>query len=66
MRLGAEHPPDDVAALESVETTTDPDSLASQKVVLGNGGVRVETFDKSAACDHVPSRRFRIVLGVTA
>jgi len=52
--------------LTHVDITTDPDNLASQKVVLGNGGVLVETFDKGAAYGHVPGLRYRIVLGVTA
>ena len=52
--------------LAAVEITTDPDNLASQKVILGNGGVLVEAFDKGAAYGHVPGLRYRIVLGVTA
>jgi len=52
--------------LAAVEITTDPHNLASQKVILGNGGVLVEAFDKGAAYGHVPGLRFRIVLGVTA
>jgi predicted acetyltransferase len=52
--------------LTHVDITTDPDNLASQKVILGNGGVLVETFDKGAAYGHVPGLRFRIVLGITA
>ena len=52
--------------LTTVEITTDPPNLASQKVILGNGGVLLETFDKGAPYGHVPGLRFSIVLGVTA
>ena len=46
--------------LPHVEITTDPDNLASQKVMLANGGVLVETFDKGAAYGHAPGLRYRI------
>ncbi|HSQ71047.1 MAG TPA: GNAT family N-acetyltransferase [Rubrivivax sp.] len=48
--------------LRHVEITTDPDNLASQKVILANGGVIVETFDKGAAYGHAPGLRYRIEL----
>jgi predicted acetyltransferase len=48
--------------LRAVEITTDPDNLASQRVVLANGGVLVEHFDKGAAYGHVPGLRYRIDL----
>ena len=52
--------------MTEVEITTDSPNLASQKVILRNGGVLVESFDKGAPYGHVPGLRFRIVLGVTA
>ena len=48
--------------LSSVEITTDPDNTASQRVVMANGGVLVERFDKGAAYGHAPGLRFRIEL----
>jgi len=48
--------------LASVEITTDPDNLASQRVITANGGVLVEAFDKGAAYGHVPGLRYRIDL----
>jgi len=48
--------------LASVEITTDPDNEASQRVIMANGGVLVETFDKGAAYSHAPGLRFRIEL----
>jgi predicted acetyltransferase len=48
--------------LTHVEITTDPDNHASQKVILANGGVLTETFDKGAAYGHVPGLRYRIDL----
>jgi uncharacterized membrane protein YeiH len=37
-----------------VEITTDPENLGSQKVILANGGVLVETSDRGAAHGHAP------------
>lgn len=48
--------------LSHVEITTDPDNHGSQKVILANGGVLVETFDKGAAYGHAPGLRYRIDL----
>ena len=48
--------------LTHVEITTDPDNARSQKVILANGGVLVETFDKGAAYGHAPGLRYRIEL----
>jgi predicted acetyltransferase len=48
--------------LPYVEITTDPDNLASQRVVLANGGVLVETFTKPPQYGGTPGLRFRIVL----
>jgi predicted acetyltransferase len=49
--------------LHHVEITTDPDNRASQQVILANGGMLVETFDKGAAYGHAPGLRYRIALG---
>lgn len=48
--------------LGHVEITTDPDNLASQRVITANGGVLVEHFDKGAAYGHAPGLRYRIEL----
>jgi predicted acetyltransferase len=47
--------------LEYVEITTDPDNLASQRVVTANGGVLVERFE-SAQYGGGERLRFRIYL----
>ncbi|MBV9331732.1 MAG: GNAT family N-acetyltransferase [Alphaproteobacteria bacterium] len=49
--------------LSHVELTTDPDNLASQKVITANGGVLVERFGKPAAYGGAQALRFRIALG---
>ena len=48
--------------LPFVEITTQPDNLASQKVILANGGVLVERFEKLAYLGGGPEVRFRIAL----
>jgi predicted acetyltransferase len=48
--------------LPYVEITTDPDNLASQKVITANGGVLIEAFTKPAAFGNAPGLRFRIPL----
>jgi predicted acetyltransferase len=48
--------------LPYVELTTDTDNLASQRVILANGGVFVERFDKPKAYGGEPCLRFRIFL----
>jgi predicted acetyltransferase len=48
--------------LRSVELTTDPDNVASQRVIEANGGVLVETFTKPAQYGSVPGLRYRIDL----
>ena len=48
--------------LAFVEITTDPDNLASQRVILANGGVLVERFTKPAQYGGVEGLRFRIAL----
>lgn len=46
--------------LAYVEITTDPDNVASQRVIAANGGVLVERFTKPAAFGGVPGLRYRI------
>jgi len=48
--------------LPYIEITTDPDNLASQKVITANGGVLIEAFTKPAAYGSTPGLRFRIAL----
>jgi predicted acetyltransferase len=48
--------------LSWVELTTDPDNIASQKVITNNGGLLVETFDMPAAYGEGQKLRFRIPL----
>lgn len=48
--------------LPFVELTTDPDNVASQRVILNNGGQLIEEFQKPAAHGGAPALRFRIQL----
>jgi predicted acetyltransferase len=48
--------------LTYVELTTDPDNVASQKVILANGGTLVGRFRKEAAYGGTEALRFRITL----
>lgn len=48
--------------LELVHITTDPDNIASQKVILANGGVLVERFAKAPGYASGDAFRFRISL----
>jgi len=48
--------------LPYVELTTDPDNLASQKVIAACGGVLIERFRKTAAYGAAEALRFRIDL----
>jgi predicted acetyltransferase len=48
--------------LPFVEITTDPENLASQRVIQANGGALVERFTKPAQFGSVPGLRFRIAL----
>lgn len=48
--------------LAYVELTTDPDNLASQKVIVRNGGVFVERFKAEAAYGDRDELRWRIEL----
>lgn len=48
--------------LSHVDLTTDPANLASQKVILANGGYLAERFNKLAAYGGGETLRFRIAL----
>ncbi len=48
--------------LAFVEITTDPDNIASQRVILANGGVLVEQFTKSAQYGSKPGLRYRVAV----
>ncbi|HYC36586.1 MAG TPA: GNAT family N-acetyltransferase [Usitatibacter sp.] len=48
--------------LGSVQLTTDPDNVASQRVIEANGGVLVERFTKTAHYGGTPGLRYRIAL----
>lgn len=48
--------------LKQVEITTDPDNLASQRVITANGGRLLASFDKGQAYGHRPGLRFVIDL----
>jgi predicted acetyltransferase len=48
--------------LPYVELTTDPDNVASRRVIETNGGVLVERFHKSKSHGGAENLRFRIVL----
>jgi predicted acetyltransferase len=51
------------AGLDHVILTTDPDNLASQRVIAANGGRLLERFSKPAALGGGESLRWRIELG---
>jgi len=48
--------------LRYIEITTDPDNVASQRVIEANGGVLHEHFTKPAQFKSVPGLRYRIHL----
>lgn len=48
--------------LPYVEVTTDPDNIASQRVIAANGGVFLKRFTKPPAFGSKPGLRFRIAL----
>ncbi len=48
--------------LDFVDITTDPGNGPSQKVILANGGVFIEHFDKGPTWGNQPGLRFRITL----
>lgn len=52
--------------LPYVEITTDPENIASQKVITNNGGVLIETFTAAPAYGSTPTLRYRIVLSSAA
>ena len=60
LKLMLEHAPTE--GLEYVEITTDPDNIASRKVIEANGGVLVEQFRKPPQYGEKDGLRFRIVL----
>ena len=49
--------------LEYLELTTDPENLASQRVIEANGGALIERFKKPAPYGHAEALRYRIPLG---
>jgi predicted acetyltransferase len=48
--------------LPFVEITTDPDNIASQRVILGNGGELIEEFVKPASFGSASGLRYRVSL----
>lgn len=48
--------------LDYVELTTDPDNLASQRIIVANGGVLVERFVKPAPYGGAEGLRYRIAV----
>jgi predicted acetyltransferase len=48
--------------LAYLEVTTDPDNVASQRVIQANGGTLVERFTKLPQYGSTPGLRYRIVL----
>jgi len=52
----------DAEGLEYVELTTDPDNMASQKVIEANGGVLIERFRKPVQYGGHDGLRYRIML----
>jgi predicted acetyltransferase len=48
--------------LDYVEITTDPDNLASQRVIEANGGELIERFTKLPQYGSKPGLRYRIAL----
>lgn len=62
LALGALLPEARAEGLAFVEITTDPDNIASQRVIEANGGVLVEHFTKAPQFGSVPGLRYRIAL----
>ncbi len=48
--------------LRYVEIVTEPENIASRRVIEANGGVLIEHFTKSAHCRSTPGLRYRSVL----
>jgi predicted acetyltransferase len=46
--------------LEHVMVTTDPENLASRKVILANGGILVERFARPSQFGHSEALRYRV------
>jgi predicted acetyltransferase len=61
--LGLMLPQARAEGLPYVEITTDPDNLASQRVITANGGTLVERFTKPVQFGSTPGLRYRIALG---
>jgi predicted acetyltransferase len=60
--LGMILPEAKAQGLPFVELTTDPENLASQRVIAANGGTLVERFTKPAQFGGTPGLRYRIAL----
>jgi predicted acetyltransferase len=52
----------DIPGLDYVTITADTDNIPSQKVILSNGGVLVEKFERPASHGRGPSYRYRVDL----
>jgi predicted acetyltransferase len=61
-RLIADLASGETGVLSFVEITTDVVNVASQRVILANGGVLLEQFTKPAAFGNKPGLRYRIYL----
>lgn len=48
--------------LPFIEVTTDPDNIASQRVILANGGVLLEQYTKPHQFGSSPGLRYRILV----
>jgi len=48
--------------LEYVEITTDPNNIASRRVVEANGGILIERFQRPAQYGGTDAVRYRIIL----
>ena len=62
LALGLLLPEAKAEGLPFVEITTDPENIASQRVISANGGVLFERFTKPPQFGSVPGLRFRIAL----
>ena len=60
--LAALLPDAKAVGLAYVDITTDPDNIASQRVILANGGVLVERFKRPAQYGGTEALRYRIAL----
>ncbi len=52
-----------LVGLPFVEVTTDPENIASQRVILANGGLLVEQFTKPPQFGGTTGLRYRIAVG---